>query len=213
MRNLDFVEGEYYHIYNRGTDKRSIVEDAYDSNRFVQCLKELNVKDPIGSMFENSFRNKDTSSEPLVDIVCYCLNPNHYHLLLSPHVENGIEKFMHRLGTAHTKYYNNRHKRNGVLFQGKFKAVYVADNDYLLHVSSYVNINDRVHQLGSSASKLVRSSWDEYVLNKTGFCVKDVVLGQFKNPNEYKKFAEDSLSSMLDSKKEQRELDNFEFDV
>ena len=184
MRKAIFAEGEYYHIYNRGTEKRSIFSDQDDILRFVESIIQFNVIDPIGSLFENSFRKKHgllgsstskNADEKLVNIVAYCLNPNHYHLLLQQVTEKGIEKFMQRLGTGYTKYFNNKYDRTGALFQGKFKAVHIDSNPYLLHVSAYVNLNNRVHQLGSSTSK---SSWDEYVKweKKGGICKKDVIL-------------------------------------
>lgn len=243
MRNIEFVNGEYYHVYNRGTDKRSIVMDDYDAGRFLKSMCEFNVINPIGSIYENFFRQrqrqleilqlgsrasklkeKQLNEEGLVDIICFCLNPNHYHFVLRQVTNRGIEKFMHRLGTGHTKYFNNKHKRTGVLFQGKFKAIHIDSNEYLLHLSAYVNLNWRVHQLGSSASKLVRSSWGEYVgeytkendgpeksgKNRKDFCEKEIILGQFRSVREYKKFALDSLSEIQERKGELKEI---EFDA
>jgi len=180
-------------------------------------MHEFNVIDPIGSMYENSFRQRKFGSsasksdeERLVAIICFCLNPNHYHLVLRQVADKGIEKLMHRIGTSHTKYFNNKNKRTGVLFQGKFKAVHIDSNEYLLHVSAYVNLNWRVHQLGSSASKLISSSWDEYVgKGKRNFCDKSVILGQFKNTNEYKEFARSSLESIRERKEELKNIREF----
>src|SRR3989344_5909488 len=115
MRKVPFVEDEYYHIYNRGVDKRSIFEDLTDLNRFVQSIKEFNSVEPIGSIFENSFGKKKKNSKKLVEIICYCLNPNHFHFILRPMVEDGISEFMKRIG-GYTWYFNNRHKRSGALF-------------------------------------------------------------------------------------------------
>ncbi|MEK7652750.1 MAG: transposase [Patescibacteria group bacterium] len=218
MRNIEFADGEYYHIFNRGVDKRKIFSDKYDLQRFFQSMKEFNTVEPIGSIYENSF-NKDkdknhqlgSSASKLVGFVCYCLNPNHYHFILKQVSERGIEKFMHRLGTGYTKYFNNKHKRSGSLFQGRFKAVYIDSNEQLLYVSSYVNLNSKVHQLGSSASKLWKSSWDEYVgESKENFCKKDIILEQFKNTNEYKKYALESLEIIRENKEEKEEEENEE---
>ena len=121
MRKTPLVEGEYYHIYNRGVDKRTIFENKKDLFRFFQSIEEFNHLEPIGSIFLNSFNKKRKISKKLVEIVCYCLNPNHFHFVLKPLVENGISEFMKRLNGGYTSYFNNRHKRNGVLFQGLFK--------------------------------------------------------------------------------------------
>ena len=221
IRKTQFVVGEYYHIYNRGVDKRVIFSKEEDVDRFFQSMDEFNVIEPIGSIYENSFHqlgSRTPKSEKLVNFIAYCLNPNHYHFLLEQVAEKGIEKFMQKLGTGHTNYFNNKYHRNGSLFQGRFKAVHIGTNEQLLHISAYVNLNDRVHQLGSPASKLIksRSSWEEYMEESTLesgfqikeiFCNKDIIIEQFKNKNEYKKFAEDSLESILERKENLKETD------
>lgn len=216
MRKTPFVENEYYHIYNRGVDKREIFSDQYDVKRFFQSMAEFNIIEPIGSIYENSFvKEKEvklgSSTSKLVEFVCYCLNPNHYHFLLKQIAENGIEKFMHRLGTGYTKYFNNKIKRTGSLFQGRFKSIHIDSNEYLLHLSAYINLNDRVHsldKLGSSTSKS-RSSWEEYVSRKNfgaKFCESDIILGQFDSPGEYEKFALEALENIREKKELDKEL-------
>ena len=84
---------------------------------------------------------------------------------------------MQRLGTGYTMYFNEKEKRSGSLFQGVFKSLHINTNEYLLHLSAYVNLNDRVHQLGSETSKLVKSSWREYIGDdKKEFCKKTLYL-------------------------------------
>ncbi|MBI5138560.1 MAG: transposase [Candidatus Vogelbacteria bacterium] len=216
IRDIDFVEGECYHIFNRGTDKRTITEDKFDSDRFVLSLQKFNVIDPIGSIYESSFhKHEDNEAEHqnrLVDMIAFCLNPNHFHLLVTQLTEAGVSKFLHRVQTGYSKYYNTKHKRKGTLFQGKFGASLITLNDNLLHVSAYVNLNNKVHQLGSKASKLVRSSYSYFIepAKKPNWICNDVVMEQFKNSGEYKLFAEDSLELMLQSKTEQRERKIFD---
>ncbi|OGF69367.1 hypothetical protein A3C73_03790 [Candidatus Giovannonibacteria bacterium RIFCSPHIGHO2_02_FULL_44_11] len=114
---------------------------------------------------------------------------------------------MKRLGGGYTWYFNNKNKRSGALFQGLFKAVHVDTNDYLLHLSAYVNLNFRVHKLGGETAKLLKSSWEEYAGNKQkNFCHKNVILEQFKNKEEYKDFCEESLDSILEQKQKQKEM-------
>ncbi|MCX6731841.1 MAG: transposase [Candidatus Parcubacteria bacterium] len=206
MRKTQFVNGEFYHIFNRGIEKRNIFSDFEDFSRFFQSIDQFNTIEPIGSIYENLF-SKDLlkKQKKLVDFICYCVNPNHYHFVLKQLLEKGIEKFMHRVGTGYTKYFNNKYKRSGSLFQGTFKSVHIDSNEYLLHISAYVNLNAKVHQLGSLASKFGKSSWDEYVNNKNGFCDKDIILGQFKSPAEYKNFTESSLMDI----RERKEMEKF----
>lgn len=211
MRKTPFEVGEYYHIYNRGVDKRSIFLDEDDMRRFYDSIEKFNALDPIGSIYENSFIKKlgseasKSEQDTLVNMTAHCANPNHFHLLLRQEAEKGIEKFMHKVGTGYTKYFNNKYKRSGSLFQGVFKSVHIDSNEYLLHVSAYVNLNNRVHQLGSEASKLVhsRSSWGEYTDEKiSGICDKDIILGQFRDTNEYREFALTSLETIIERKEE-----------
>ena len=202
-RKVKFAKNHFYHIFNCGVDKREIFSFPDDLARFLQSMDEFNTTKPIGSIFQNSF-NPLRSSTPkdgkLVNFVCYCLNSNHYHFLLEQVADNGIEKFMQRLGTGYTNFFNHKNKRSGSLFQGRFKSIHIDSNEYLLHLSAYINLNDKAHQLGSSASK---SSWGEYVGNNFGdfnFCKKDIILGQFKNKEEYKDFAEESLKIIREKK-------------
>ena len=134
-------------------------------------------------------------------IVAYCINPNHFHLLVTPLVDNGIEKFMQRMG-GYTKYFNERNDRNGSLFQGKFKSKHVDDNNYLLRLIAYVNMNNR-DLLGSKASKLSKSSLEEYVDDdmEDGICDSSIVLDQFKNKKEYFEFAKEAWADSLERKK------------
>jgi len=209
-RNIKFVDGEYYHVYNRGVDKRDIFIDEEDFSRFMQSIKEFNDIEPIGSIYENSFNNSFNNQSPklLVSIVCFCLNQNHFHFIFRQESERGIEKFMQRLG-GYPKYFNNKYKRSGALFQGKFKAKHIVDNKYLLNLSVYVNLNDKVHQLGCQAPKLMKSSWEEFVDQKmSSFCRKDIVLGQFENQSDYKKFALNLLPILILNKKESRDLED-----
>ncbi len=211
MRKTQLAEGEYYHIFNRGVDKREIFSDQLDRQRFFRSMDEFNTLDPIGSIYENFFRDrkeKNKSKKKLVGFVSYCLNPNHYHFILKQLTENGIEKFMHRLGIGYTKYFNKRHERTGVLFQGAFKSIHINSNAYLFHLSAYVNLNNRVHALGNSVSRSM-SSWREYTDNfsKKTFCgEKRVVLDDFKNGEDYRKFAEESLISIKDRKEMEKLL-------
>src|SRR3989338_5747360 len=160
-------------------------------------MQEFNSIDPIGSIYQNSF-NKLQLRRPtskLVNIVCYCLNSNHYHMILEQRVNGGISEFMKRLSGCYTKHFNFKHKRSGVLFQGKFKANHIDSNEYLLHASAYVNLNGFAHQLKDNQ---FRSSWCEFInMSHKHTRDKNIILDQFKNRNEYKSFAKDTLKNIL----------------
>ncbi|OGI73959.1 hypothetical protein A2740_00065 [Candidatus Nomurabacteria bacterium RIFCSPHIGHO2_01_FULL_43_16] len=210
MRKTKLVMGEYYHIYNRGTDKRNIFMDTNDLFRFWESLFDFNQTEPIGSIYEFSFKKKSgevNKIKPLVQFIAYCLNPNHFHFLITPFQEKGIEKFMQRLGNGYTKYFNNRHKRDGVLFQGKFRSKHIGSNEYLLHLSAYINGNDK---LGHRMSELSKSSLPEFLEQVSGkkLCNTEIVLGQFNNKKEYENFVIESLKDIKLRKEMIKELEN-----
>jgi len=213
MNRDSFAPGEVYHIYNRGVDKRKIFINPKDRERFYQSMIVFNANDPVGSLYEHAFNlrlgRSKTNTKPLVDIISYCLNPNHYHLIVRQRSQNGISEFMKRLGGGYTMYFNARNKRSGALFQGRFKSVHITTNEQLIHVVSYVNLNWRVHRLGGSTSK---SSWEEYISDAKGFCEKGIILKQFRSVHEYKKFAEETLDYFLEQKQLAKELKDFIFD-
>ncbi len=149
-RQIDFVVGEYYHIYNRGVDKRNIVLDKKDLRHFLDSLL-------IFSIIEEE-KQKAYNSDSLVQIVAYAILPNHYHLLLKEIVPNGISKFMQKLGTGYTMYFNEKYERSGALFQGRFKASHVLDP---IKTSAYVNLNFIHHGIDLKKS-LAKTSYLEY---------------------------------------------------
>lgn len=212
-RKEELVIDEYYHVFSRGVDKRDIFLDEDDFERFLRTMREFNNKEPIGGLHMHQFHRDQLikefgSPDPLVHIICYCLNPNHFHMVLEQVAERGIERFIQRIGTGYTKYFNARHRRSGVLFQGRFKAAHITTNEYLAHVSVYVNLNDRVHQLRSPASK---SSWKEYIQgmddsHKDAMCKKQIILKQFQSLDEYKRYAEKNLPLIQERKELQKML-------
>lgn len=208
-----FVNNEFYHIYNRGVEKRNIFDDIEDLQRFYQSLREFNSVEPIGSIFENhliknNFGDPTSKKEKLIDFIAYCLNPNHYHLILEQLVENGISTFMKRLG-GYTMYFNEKYKRTGALFQGRYKCKHINSNDYLLHLSAYVNLNNKVHNFGDPTSKInYKSSWREYTDKNCNeqFCKKDIILDQFGSSEDYENFAREALELIQEKKKNDREI-------
>lgn len=207
MNREPFQNGEYYHIYNRGTDKRRIFMSQYDFNRFLKSMDAFNSVEPVGSLWlANLDKEHRKKSKKLVNVIAYCLNPNHYHFILKQNVDRGITEFMRRLGVGYTNYFNLKTKRTGALFQGKFKSKHIFGNEYLLHVSAYVNLNDRVHQLRNTTPQLVRSSWQEYTSGIQYLCNTKIILDQFKNRQEYTTFALEALHIMLKRKKDEKEI-------
>ncbi|HDH07604.1 MAG TPA: hypothetical protein ENG89_01125 [Candidatus Moranbacteria bacterium] len=141
-----------------------------------------------------------------VEITAYCLNPNHYHFILKQIRDKGIEQFMHKIGISHTKYFNEKNERSGALFQGKFKAVHIDSNEYLLYLSAYVNKNNFIHGYNKNDS-WPYSSLHTYLGNRSDKLIsKNIVLGQFKNISEYKEFLKNSASYVMENKELEKYL-------
>ncbi len=147
-REKAFANGERYHIYNRGVDKRNIFSDEDDYRYFKHMLKIFNNTLSAENARRN-FKNPKTTTEgsrtsfskPLVEIEQYCLMPNHYHLLIKQVREKGISLFLQKLGTGYTHFFNKKNKRSGVLFQGKTKSKHVDNDPYLQYLKAYINFN------------------------------------------------------------------------
>lgn len=152
---LEFINGEIYHLYNRGVEKRNIFVDENDNFRFVFSLYECNDLNPVvmrNRIFERKEKKREIYIRPtyanykrkkLVDVLAFCLMPNHYHLVVRQLIDGGISSFMRKLGDSYVKYFNDKHKRTGMgsLFQGKFKSRLVEDNNQLINLITYVHIN------------------------------------------------------------------------
>ncbi len=142
IRKVSFVSGEYYHIYNRGNSKQKIFHNKDDYLYFVKLLHVLNqknnkqVRDQAHDIF---ISHKD--DEPLVALGAYVLMPNHFHILITPTEEMNVSKFMQKICTGYVMYYNQKYKRSGSLFEGKFKSQHANNDRYLKYLFSYIHLN------------------------------------------------------------------------
>lgn len=174
-----FPAKTYYHIYNRGNRKEKIFIQAADHERFLTRL--LNYKDMFG-----------------VDVLAYCLMPNHIHLLLKQNNEQTLPKFMLRLCTSYAKYFNVRYETVGRLFQDRFKAKAVESEKYLIYLSKYIHQNPA--ELLPSLNLLGAYKWSsypEYLESVSGISNPTLILSYFSESNptlNYKTFVESGLT-------------------
>jgi len=201
IRKIVFSEDKYYHVFNRGVDKREIFKSQEDLYYFFKRLIDLN-NIVIGTSFNSKrFRKSgevviDSKNAKMVSIIAYCLLPNHFHLVLKQESEGGISKFMHKLGTSYTMYFNKKYNRSGSLFQGKFKANLI-DGDFGLPVLSvYVNLN-YVHHKINPKQTLVKSSIFEYLDKEIGESIcnqqeVDSIVKEIGSIQEYEHFAKNT---------------------
>lgn len=154
MKKPVFVNGGVYHIYNRGVEERKIFLDDKDYFRFVHNLFEFNDEAPAMNLYyklpqiqsyEVQLRKiRKIEREPrklLVEIMAFCLMPNHYHIFVRQKVDNGIVRFMQKLGTGYTNYFNKKYKRVGGLLQGRFKAILIKGESHFIHLPYYIHLN------------------------------------------------------------------------
>ena len=150
-----YVAGGFYHIYNRGVEKREIFLDDQDRKVFLYYLKiYLSPKELIFNEIKaNKILTEEEKAEKIIeisklnnfykkiDLICFVLMKNHYHLLLRQEEKNGIEMFMRSLNTKYVKYFNFKYQRVGPLFQSRYKGVLIEKEEYFLHLSRYIHLN------------------------------------------------------------------------
>lgn len=209
-----YVENGYYHLYNRGVEKRIIFEDEQDYAVFLSYLKTYLLpknEDDLRRKLADltiSYKEKDAIIRLLrlnnfadeIILMAYCLMPNHFHFLVKQNSANAIDRFMNSLATRYTMYFNKKHKRIGVLYQGVYKAVMVLSNEQLLHLSRYIHRNPvRLASKGEAFRAQIMSqpsSYPEYLgQRKTEWVHPEDILGFFSKtiPQlSYQSFVEQS---------------------
>lgn len=195
---MEGYESVFYHIYNRGTDKRVIYNNDSDYLRFINGLKYFNESNKPGK-----------SSDKFVDIISFCLMPNHFHLILRPAAENGITDFIRRLSTGYTMYFNKKYERKGVLFESKYKFKLIENEIYLLHLSRYVHLNplslvklqwknEGINDIEKANDFLKKYRWCSYsdyigMDNFTGIADKSLLLNIVGGEKKYENFVKDGI--------------------
>ncbi len=168
-RKTLLVEGEYYHIYNRGVNKQRIfnadedyrrfmaqlyLENDEESVRLCHVLASQKYKDqPVNESLSEIFSDPDLRRRNrVVDVLAYCLMPNHFHIVLRPRVESGVSIFMQRVLTGYSMYFNIKHERSGALFGSRYKSKHINSDPYFRWIFSYVHLNP---------VKLIEARWKE----------------------------------------------------
>ena len=201
-----YIENGYYHIYNRGVEKRIIFKDTQDYKVFLTYLKEYLSPPPKPEDIKTIFILQGESFKGIkrqpknyykeIELISYCLMPNHFHLLIKQVSKYSIEKFIRSLATRYSVFFNKKYNRVGSLFQGPYKAVLISSENYLLHLSRYIHLNPSEY-----TDDLINSysSYAVYLgLRRTNWVNSDIVLNYFNKPvvkdfikvNTYKRFVE-----------------------
>lgn len=193
-RNMPLVNGEYYHLFNRGSEKRQIFTRPGDYKRFLQTFYYYQFIGPKPSF--SKFAKSDLNSfkpdpvKKLIDILCYCLMPNHFHFLVKQLKDNGISIFLSQISNSYTKYFNTKYTRVGALLQGVFKAVRIETDEQLIHASRYIHLNPVVSGLVKLPEDYQWSSYREYVSDNGIICSAKEILDFFSSSKKYQEFVE-----------------------
>ncbi len=202
MKRPVFINDQFYHVFNRGTDKRDVFADEQDYRRFLFSMKGFNDVNSTLNFYRRLNVGSPTSLKPinqesLVEILCYCLMPNHFHLIVRQLKENGITSFMRKMGTGYTNYFNQKHKRSGVLFQGKFKSILIESDEYLNYLIQYIDLNPL---------ELIEPDWKEKGLKNWNKSKEFLKSYQWGNCRDYEKYSEISENYDAESLKKIEKL-------
>ena len=148
-----YLENGYYHIYNRGVEKKPLFLDEQDYSVFLSYLKEYLLPKNEDELYDRlsdpeiSYKEKDKIIKLLrmnnfheeITLLAYCLMLNHFHFMIKQKSFNSIDKFMQSLCTRYTMYFNKKYKRVGHLYQGVYKAVFVENEEQYLYLTKYIH--------------------------------------------------------------------------
>ena len=199
MSNPPFATGSYYHLYNRGVEKRNIFIAKRDYQQFLLTV-DFYRKTPLPAKLSDFKRGMERAKKienqiNLVEIYSYCLMPNHFHFLLKQTMDGGITQFVRKFANSYTRFFNTKYDRIGPLFQGTFKAKIIENDEYLLQVSKYIHRNP-LKLNRDNLSSYPYSSYSYYLSQeKHPFCNTEFILSYFSttNPNlSYQSFVEET---------------------
>jgi len=210
MRDPDlFSNGAVYHIYNRGVDKRTIFSDASDYSRFIDGIVAFNEVGRKAVQSLSHIAKRIVNEHPYVRTICYCLMPNHFHLMLEQVESGGISEYMRRLGTGYTKYFNKRNERSGRLLESAYKIKRIETTDQFNHLSRYIHLNPlklagidlnkeriRWNQAEAILSRYPWSSFRHYAgAERQPFIDMQTGLQYIGSPSDYMRFLSEWMES------------------
>ena len=207
IRKYPLVTNEYYHIFNRSVGQQPIFRNVREKNLFTEIIEYYHFSDKkprfsfysrlpqkqrkelLHSLYKNNNKH--------VEILSFCLMPNHYHLLAKQTSDNGVSEFCRFVQESYAKYFNRKTQRFGSLFQSPFKAVRIENDEQLLHVSRYVHLNPLTSYIIRDENDLIKYLWNSYVdyisNNAREFISTSLIRSLIKKEDTFKNFTFNQL--------------------
>ncbi len=217
MRILRIAPDEYYHIFNRAMNKQVIFHNFGDYVRFLFLI--IYMQSPvkflhIGRLVKDfskyctgqsraltSGYEEEIIKKRVVELVTFCIMPNHFHLIVKELEEGGIAAYMQRVLTAYSKYYNTKYEKTGHVFQGPYRAVHIQDDIQLLYLSTYIHRNPReISHWFNKEDKYPWSSYQDCIKESRWgkLLLTEVLIGEFKNKKSYDEFVKTSMAKTFE---------------
>lgn len=202
-RITPLITNEVYHVYNRGINRQPTFTTKREYQRAILAIKYYKISEPPIRLSKFLQLQKERQEEvqeainqrdKLVEILCFCLMPNHFHFLLKQKKEKGISKFLANFQNSYTRYFNTLNERDGALFLDQFKAKRIETDEQLIHVSRYIHSNPYTGFIVKSFADLETYPWSSFPHYPSGvndFIDTELILEMFKDSASYKKFVLD----------------------
>jgi len=186
---------QYYHVYNRGVNKQDIFLEPEDRFFFLSLLKRHLSDEPE----TDSHRRPVATFDDEIELVAFCLMPNHFHMLFYLKDPQGLVHLMRSTMTSYTMYFNKKYLRTGGLYESVFLASRITNDAYLWHISRYIHLNPM--DIGQNFRSYPYSSIDYFVGNKQASWVHpEKLVHTTTEKQQYLEFVEDYQSMHEDMK-------------
>ena len=200
-KNVRRLEGDeaFYHVYNRGANKMGLFLDEADYEFFEGLLARLLAPQPRYDDFGRAYKNFHGA----VELLAYCLMPNHFHLLLKQQHSGQIAEMMRSLAGGYSMYFNRKYRRKGAVYESRYKSVLLSTTEQLRHVSRYIHLNPVEYE------RWAHSSYDDYLYEPRDWLAPARVLETFRDTGEYSEYVDDYEDVKRENEKNQREIGEY----